>query len=50
MIIEGSATVTPDGGKPVEISKGDFAVFPKKLQCTWTILEPLKKRYYEFSR
>ncbi|GAX78691.1 hypothetical protein CEUSTIGMA_g6129.t1 [Chlamydomonas eustigma] len=50
LVLEGSATVTIPGGKAVEIHTGDFAVFPKKLVCTWVITEPLKKKYYEFSR
>jgi hypothetical protein len=50
LILEGSATVTIPGGKAVQINTGDFAVFPKKLVCTWVITESLKKKYYEFSR
>ena len=50
MVTEGSATITPEGGDPVEITKGDYAVFPKGLECTWVITAPFKKKYFEFSK
>ena len=50
LVTEGSATITPEGGEAVVISKGDYAVFPKDLVCTWVITEAFKKKYYEFSK
>ena len=43
--LEGEVIVTPDGGKPVKTGKGDIAVFPENMSCTWKILKPVKKHY-----
>ena len=43
--LEGQVTVTPKGGKPVEIKKGDFVVFPVGMSCTWKVTKPVKKHY-----
>lgn len=50
LFLEGKVTVTPEGGEPVELGPGDYAVFPKGLVSTWVIAEPIKKRYYEFKK
>ena len=50
LFLEGKVTVTPEGGEPVELGPGDYAVFPKGLVSTWVISEPIKKRYYEFKK
>ena len=43
-ILEGRVRVkTPD--EEVEIKKGDLVTFPKNLQCTWNVLEEIKKVY-----
>ena len=43
-ILEGRVRVkTPD--EEVEIKKGDIVTFPKNLQCTWNVLEKIKKVY-----
>jgi uncharacterized cupin superfamily protein len=44
-ILEGRAIVTPDGGPPVEIGRGDLVTLPSDLICTWKIIEPIRKRY-----
>lgn len=44
-IVEGRAIVTPEGGTPVEITKGDLVTFPSELLCKWKVVEPLRKRY-----
>ncbi|HEY9098061.1 MAG TPA: cupin domain-containing protein [Thiobacillus sp.] len=44
-ILEGRAVVTPEGGDPVEISKGNLVTFPSGMTCVWKIIEPLHKRY-----
>lgn len=46
-LIAGCVEVTPEGGEPVVISKGDLATFASGLRCTWKITEPLAK-YYHF--
>lgn len=45
-ILEGRAIVTPEGGEPVEIGKGDLVTFPSELICVWKIIEPLRKRFH----
>lgn len=45
-ILEGRAIVTPEGGEPVEISKGDLVVFQSELICVWHVLEPMRKRFH----
>jgi uncharacterized cupin superfamily protein len=45
-IVEGRAIITPEGGAPVEIAKGNLVTFPSELICKWKIVEPLRKRYH----
>jgi uncharacterized protein len=45
-ILEGRAIITPEGGEPVEIAKGNLVTFPSELICRWKIVEPLRKRYH----
>lgn len=44
-ILEGRAIVTPEGGAPVEINKGNLVTFPSGMTCIWKIIEPVRKRY-----
>ncbi len=43
--LEGDVIVTPDGGQPVSIGKGDLVTFPKGMSCTWDIRKPVRKHY-----
>jgi hypothetical protein len=43
--LEGDVTVTPDGGKPVRIAKGDLVTFPAGMSCTWEIRRAVRKHY-----
>jgi uncharacterized cupin superfamily protein len=43
--LEGEVIVTPEGGEPVKMGKGDLVTFPSGLSCTWEILQPVKKHY-----
>jgi len=43
--LEGEVVVTPDGGEPVEMGKGDLVTFPAGMSCTWTIKKDVKKHY-----
>lgn len=45
-LLEGRVIVTPKGGAPVEIVKGNLVTFPAGLVCTWKIVVPLRKRYH----
>ena len=43
-ILEGKVTVkTAD--QEVNLEKGDLAIFPKDLDCTWIVHEKVKKHY-----
>ncbi|UCG14377.1 MAG: cupin domain-containing protein [Deltaproteobacteria bacterium] len=44
-LLEGDVVVTPDGGEPVEIKKGDLVTFPKDMSCTWEIRKDVRKHY-----
>lgn len=43
--LEGEVIVTPDGGEPVQIGKGDLVIFPVGMACIWDIRRPVKKHY-----
>ncbi|MDY6938797.1 MAG: cupin domain-containing protein [Cyanobacteriota bacterium] len=43
--LEGDVVVTPDGGEPVEMGKGDLVTFPVGMSCTWKIRADVKKHY-----
>jgi len=43
--LEGRVIVETEDGQRVEVKKGDLAVFPKGLRCTWYIEEPMRKHY-----
>ncbi|MDY6790934.1 MAG: cupin domain-containing protein [Thermodesulfobacteriota bacterium] len=43
--LEGEVVVTPDGGDPVEMKKGDLVSFPEGMSCTWSIRHNVKKHY-----
>ena len=44
-LLEGDVVVTPDGGEPVEIKKGDLVTFPAGMSCTWEIRQAVRKHY-----
>ena len=43
--LEGDVVVTPDGGEPVQMGKGDLVTFPAGMSCTWKINKAVKKHY-----
>lgn len=43
--LAGDVVVTPDGGEPVAMGKGDLVTFPAGMSCTWKITSPVKKHY-----
>jgi uncharacterized cupin superfamily protein len=44
-ILEGEATITPEGGQPVTIKARDLVHFPAGMKCTWEVISPLRKHY-----
>jgi uncharacterized cupin superfamily protein len=43
--LEGDVVVTPDGGEPVTMGKGDLVTFPAGMSCTWKINSNVRKHY-----
>lgn len=43
--LEGDVVVTPEGGEPLRIGKGDLVVFPAGMSCTWDIKQAVRKHY-----
>jgi hypothetical protein len=43
--IKGDVIVTPEGGNPVHMGKGDLVTFPAGMACTWEIRKAVKKHY-----
>ncbi|MFW6127280.1 MAG: cupin domain-containing protein [Thermodesulfobacteriota bacterium] len=43
--LEGEVTVTPEGGEPVSMGKGDLVIFPNGMSCRWHITKPVRKHY-----
>jgi uncharacterized cupin superfamily protein len=41
--LEGEVVVTPDGGSPVRVGKGDLVTFPSGMSCTWDVKKPVRK-------
>lgn len=44
-VLEGTVTVTPEGGAPVHFGAGDVVTFPAGLSCVWEIHTDLRKHY-----
>ncbi len=43
--LEGEVEVTPDGGEPLRMGKGDLVTFPEGMSCTWKVLRDVRKHY-----
>jgi len=43
--LEGDVVVTPDGGDPVQLGKGDLVTFPAGMSCTWEVRSPVRKHF-----
>ena len=43
--LEGEVVVTPEGGDPVSMGKGDLVTFPVGMVCTWEVRKPVRKHY-----
>ena len=44
--LEGDVIVTPEGGDPVRMGKGDLVTFPSGMACSWQVLSAVRKHYY----
>jgi uncharacterized protein len=44
-ILRGRFRVTPQGGEPIEMTRGDLIRFPAGMSCTWEIIETVEKHY-----
>lgn len=45
-VLHGKVTVIPEGEtEGVDIQKGDMAVFPEGMKCTWVVHEAISKHY-----
>ena len=46
LILEGVVGVTPkNGGGAVTLEAGDLVIFPKGMDCTWSVWSAVKKHY-----
>lgn len=43
--LQGDVIVTPDGGEPVSMAKGDLVTFPAGMSCNWDIRQAVKKHF-----
>lgn len=43
--LAGAVEVTPDGGDPVRVGRGDLVRFPAGLSCTWHVKVAVRKHY-----
>jgi uncharacterized cupin superfamily protein len=43
--LEGEVIVTPEGGEPTRMGKGDLVTFPAGMVCQWQILSDVRKHY-----
>lgn len=43
--LDGDVTVTPEGGAPVRMGRGDLVTFPAGMACRWEVHAPVRKHY-----
>lgn len=43
--LQGDVVVTPEGGEPVQMGRGDLVTFPKGMSCHWDIRQAVKKHF-----
>lgn len=43
--LEGDVIVTPEGGEPTRMGRGDLVTFPAGMSCQWQILADVRKHY-----
>ena len=45
MVLEGEVSITPEGGEPVVLRKGDFCHFPAGLKTVWQVDHYVRKTF-----
>jgi len=45
-LVQGSVTVTPEGGEPFEIRPGDVVFFPEGTRTRWKVNETIRKAFH----
>lgn len=45
-LVQGSVTVTPEGGEPFEITPGDVVFFPEGTKTEWLVKETVRKAFH----
>jgi uncharacterized cupin superfamily protein len=45
-LIEGSVTITPEGGEPVTVAAGDLAFIPEGTRARWEVHETVRKGFH----
>lgn len=43
--LEGEAVVTPSGGEPIYVGKGDLVTFPAGMSCVWDVRSAVRKHF-----
>jgi len=43
--LEGEVVVTPKGGEPVAMGRGDLVIFPQGMECVWDVRKAVRKHY-----
>jgi uncharacterized protein len=45
-LVEGSATITPEGGEPVTVSPGEVVFIPEGTRARWEVHETVRKAFH----
>lgn len=45
-VVEGRATITPEGGEPLQVGPGDVAFIPEGTVARWEVHETIKKAFH----
>jgi uncharacterized cupin superfamily protein len=47
-LVEGRATITPEGGEPVTVVPGEVVYLPEKMRAKWEVHETVKKAFHSY--
>jgi uncharacterized protein len=45
-VVQGRATITPEGGEPFTLAAGDLVFFPEGTKTEWRVEETLRKAFH----